>query len=225
MATKPRKSTRTAPPARPAWLVFIGGIATGVFATLLVTTFAVPRRAAPAAVKPAGAGAVAAVATPSSPTYEFDRVLQSSEVPVRGKNAPVTPAVTQPGVPQPGVPQPAVVQPPPPATALTPAAPAGPDDAPLPQRMLLQAGSFRAAGDADSLRAELLLLAVGAVTTRDTLLPSGDVWHRVLIGPFKDAATMRAIQDRLSRQNIDTFPIAAPRAAARPTKPAAAAAP
>ena len=209
MANRPRKSTRVAATSRPAWLVFVGGAATGVFATLLVTTFILPARLTPGtlALRPVAAnvkrGAVAGPVPRAPITYDFDGELKSSEVPVPARNAPVPARGATPG------------------TAPAPAPATAPN--PLPQRMLLQAGSFRAAGDADSLRAELLLLAVGSVSTRDTLLPSGEVWHRVLIGPFNDATVMGAVRDRLARQNIDTFPIAVPAAAPRPkTTPAPA---
>lgn len=224
MATKPRQSHRHAPPSRPPWLLFVGGIATGVFATLLVSTFLLPgapvgnssianratangvttdsarsTNAKPAEAAP-GATPAANARTAVNPhsgaiDYQFDGVLKSTEVPVRDKDATIATARPDP--------------------TKSPSA-----------RMLLQAGSFRAAGDADSLRAELLLLAIGPVTTRDTLLPSGEVWHRVLIGPFADVNAMNAVQARLSRQNIETFPIAAAATAARPattTVPAPAA--
>ena len=220
MATKPRHSPRHAPPSRPPWLLFVAGITIGVFATLLVSTF-LPRTAqvaspaadkaddgvadrvtnssTPSSNKPAVAPDAASAANPRPAVnphsgaidYQFDGVLKASEVPGRDQAALIPPAAAKRSDP---------------TTKGT-----------APQRMLLQAGSFRAAGDADSLRAELLLLAVGNVTTRDTLLPSGEVWHRVMIGPFANEATMRSIQARLARQNIDTFPIPAP--AAIPHKP------
>ena len=196
MATKPRYSSRNAPPSRPAWLVFIGGLAAGVFATMLVTMWLPLRTSQPTAAKPVptAPGAVATVGAPRDEVkYQFDGMLKASEVPVQDKNA----AVSETSV----------------STAPTPTT----DGTPA-RRMLLQAGSFRAAGDADSLRAELLLLAVGQVSTRETLLPSGEIWYRVFIGPFANDATLRTVQARLTRQNIDTFPIAAP--VTTPRKPA-----
>lgn len=71
---------------------------------------------------------------------------------------------------------------------------------------LLQAGSFRAREDADRLRAKLLLLGLDAKIHRVELSP-GVRWHRVLVGPYDDAANMRKALTRLREAQIDPIPL------------------
>lgn len=71
---------------------------------------------------------------------------------------------------------------------------------------LLQAGSFRTAGDADRRRAELILQGFD-VRVQAVELGSGDVWHRVMIGPFTNANTMHRAQDKLASAGVETLPI------------------
>lgn len=70
---------------------------------------------------------------------------------------------------------------------------------------LLQAGSFRAAEDADRLRASLLLLGFNVETEPVSL--DGTVWHRVMVGPFSSRTDLRHAQSRLRREDIDALPL------------------
>ena len=84
-------------------------------------------------------------------------------------------------------------------------APAGADPVPGDQPpWLLQAGSFREAEDADRRRAEILLLGLSAFTRR-VRVNDGSVWHRVLVGPFEDPATLRDARTRLGSARIETL--------------------
>lgn len=69
---------------------------------------------------------------------------------------------------------------------------------------ILQAGSFKAARDADRLRAKLLLLGLEAKVDAVSVA-SGDVWHRVQVGPFKDRSQLSKARGTLIDQGIDTL--------------------
>lgn len=74
------------------------------------------------------------------------------------------------------------------------------------EQFLLQAGSFRTSTDADRRRAELILQGF-EVGVQRVELQSGDVWHRVMVGPFTNANTMLRAQDKLVAAGIETLPI------------------
>lgn len=71
-------------------------------------------------------------------------------------------------------------------------------------RYLLQAGSFRNASDADSLKANLALLGIEA-RIQVVELPGGETWHRVRIGPFADLQRVNAVRERMAGQQIDAI--------------------
>jgi len=78
--------------------------------------------------------------------------------------------------------------------------------APTPSGALfdLQVGSFRNAGDADRLRAELILLNLEArietVTVRNA-----ETWHRVLVGPFSTKAQLAKARGTLAARDLDSL--------------------
>lgn len=74
------------------------------------------------------------------------------------------------------------------------------------EQFLLQAGSFRTPTDADRRRAELILQGY-EVGVQKVELENGDVWHRVMVGPFTNANTMLRAQDKLVAAGIETLPI------------------
>ena len=53
-----------------------------------------------------------------------------------------------------------------------------------PSEYLVQAGSFRQPDEANRLRAQLMLMGITADINIDTLDNEGEVWHRVVLGPF-----------------------------------------
>ncbi len=74
------------------------------------------------------------------------------------------------------------------------------------EQFLLQAGSFRSAGDADRRRAELILQGY-SVKVQAVELESGDTWHRVMIGPFDNINALHRAQDKMASNGIETLPI------------------
>lgn len=68
---------------------------------------------------------------------------------------------------------------------------------------LLQAGSFRNAEDADSLRAQLILLNLNAEVSKFN--HNGEVWHRVIVGPFEDHSKMSSARTSLLENGIESL--------------------
>jgi len=66
---------------------------------------------------------------------------------------------------------------------------------------VLQAGSFRRAQEAESLKASLALLGVQADI--QTVTVDDSIWHRVRIGPYADFAELSNVRDQLERNQID----------------------
>ena len=91
---------------------------------------------------------------------------------------------------------------PPPAAAPEPAA----TPAPAQEVYLLQAGSFRSASDADSVRASLLLLNMHANIEKVTTGPN-EVWHRVIVGPFTNTTDLGNARSLLSQNGIDSIQV------------------
>ncbi len=69
-----------------------------------------------------------------------------------------------------------------------------------PQRILLQAASFRDRDDADRLRARLLLIDLPAATEAITL--ANGAWYRVTVGPFDSQVKAQRALTRLREMNI-----------------------
>ncbi|WP_111642673.1 SPOR domain-containing protein [Marinimicrobium alkaliphilum] len=61
---------------------------------------------------------------------------------------------------------------------------------------ILQVGSFRNPTDADRLRAELLLLNLNAYTEQVNIR-DGELWHRVLVGPFDNQSRLASARSTL----------------------------
>ncbi|MEH6470147.1 MAG: SPOR domain-containing protein [Halopseudomonas sp.] len=74
-------------------------------------------------------------------------------------------------------------------------------------RYLLQAGSFRRARDADSLRAKLLLTGMPNATTSKVVSANGSVWYRVRVGPFASRSKLNKAQDQLVRMNLQPMEV------------------
>ncbi len=68
---------------------------------------------------------------------------------------------------------------------------------------LLQAGSFRRAADADSLRAQLILLNLNAEVSQFN--HNGEVWHRVIVGPFENHSAMSSARTSLLENGIESL--------------------
>lgn len=61
---------------------------------------------------------------------------------------------------------------------------------------ILQVGSFRRAGDADNLRAQLILLNLEA-RTEEVTIRDGELWHRVVVGPFNNQSKLAKARSTL----------------------------
>jgi cell division protein FtsN len=73
-----------------------------------------------------------------------------------------------------------------------------------PMEYTLQVGSFKKASDADRVRAELLLLNLNARAEKATMR-SGEIWHRVLVGPFTNPSKMQKARSILVSANFEAF--------------------
>lgn len=66
---------------------------------------------------------------------------------------------------------------------------------------ILQAGSFRDSNDANRMRAELILLNLEARI--ETIgIADGDIWHRVMVGPYSSRSQMAKARSTLASKNI-----------------------
>lgn len=68
----------------------------------------------------------------------------------------------------------------------------------------LQVGSFKSAVQADRVRAELLLLNLSA-RAETVKKRNGEVWHRVLVGPFTNHSKMQKVRSTLVSNNLEAF--------------------
>lgn len=69
----------------------------------------------------------------------------------------------------------------------------------------LQAGSFSRADDAEKLKARLALLGLEAHVQVATI-PDRGVWHRVRLGPYKNAEELSNVRALLKQNNMDATP-------------------
>ena len=72
------------------------------------------------------------------------------------------------------------------------------------QEYILQVASFRKEDDADRLRAELILLNLDAKSQK-AVLDSGDVWFRVLVGPFANQSKVASARATLLSNKHDAL--------------------
>ena len=77
-----------------------------------------------------------------------------------------------------------------------------------PGRYVLQAGSFRAEGDAERMRANLALLGIESRIQR--VIIDTDDYHRVRIGPTSDLDSLNGIRNRLWDAEIEVLLIKLP---------------
>lgn len=213
-AAKRGASRYKAPSKRPVpgWIWLACGLVVGVFIMLLVNlqpgSDAIKRDKA----QPERAG-IAPKPTPSAtsqepgkPKYDFYTLLPESEVIVPPDAVPPPAPPAQPTV----TPEEAAKidaaraqaalngETPPPPPPVAPAA-----QAPLTTQFFLQAGSFRRKDDAESVRAQIILLGqsvrVESGTVRD------ETWHRVLVGPFTNREQLAQSQKALAANGFSNL--------------------
>ncbi len=173
---------------------FVAGLLIGVAGSVLVflgpTLFSEQFGAMPTAVP--GSDDLEVV-------FEFPELLRRSEVPVNPKTygAGDGPRRTPPAEPAPATGRPATTQGPTPEPV---------EAAPVQiTRLYVQAASYRDRGDAERLRAQLLLQGLPA-NTAEVALKSG-AWHRVTVGPIDSEAEADSIVARLRQQNLSAIRI------------------
>jgi len=71
------------------------------------------------------------------------------------------------------------------------------------EAFVLQAGSFRSAGDADRMKARLALL--GSVASIQEVTVNGETWHRVRVGPVQGARQANQLRRQLQDNGIDVL--------------------
>lgn len=69
------------------------------------------------------------------------------------------------------------------------------------KEFLLQAGSFRNPSDADRLRAELIMANLDAYV-EPSQIREGEIWHRVITGPYKNRSEMAKARGILVSNDI-----------------------
>lgn len=74
---------------------------------------------------------------------------------------------------------------------------------------LLQAGSFRNMDDADSLRAELILLGMDVFVRQ--IDRDGTAWHRVMVGPLDSETEVNRHRRTLAEANIPSIVLQIPK--------------
>lgn len=170
-AKKPRTNTRRrTPPNRqlPAWLWLFVGVVLGAFILFLVYLWEL----APLPSRDKASTTTTQTKTETDnkapkPRFDFYKLLQESEVIVP---ATETPRATD-----------------------TPVADTAAADA---MEYLLQVGSFANPADADRLRAQLIMLNLDARIEKVTIR-NGELWHRVMVGPFTDQARLNTARSTL----------------------------
>ncbi len=197
----PRNQRAPQRPRPPVWAVFAGGFGAGLLLALLAVLLWRPgagEEAAPAVSADAEAPVADAEEGLAKPRFDFYTLLKETEVFVPEVEEQALTA--SPDKPEPEPEQAA------PDEALEAGKPAPPAAAPQSFEFVLQVGSFRSRPDADNLRARLLLLGLKAGIESAGSRP-GEVWHRVMIGPFDSPAALAQARARLQANGIDHIPV------------------
>lgn len=208
-----RGASRYQAPAKkpvPGWFWLVCGLVIGGFMVFLFSLE--PGRdeikrnkVEEARVKQANKAAAAKPASsePAKPKYDFYTLLPESEVilPQQAIEPPVPPA-QKPVTPEEAAKIDAAraqaalngeVPPPPPVIA----------KGPVSSQFFLQAGSFRRKDDADTLRAQLILLGQSVQVESGTVRE--EIWHRVLVGPFATREQLGTAQKSLAASGFSNL--------------------
>lgn len=152
--------------------------------------------AKPPAIKPSS--------EPAKPKYDFYTLLPESEVilPQQAIEEPAVVTEQKPVTPEEAAKIDAAraeaalngqVPPPPPVIA----------KGPVTSQFFLQAGSFRRKEDADSLRAQIILLGQSVKVESGTVRE--ETWHRVLVGPFASREQLGQAQKSLAASGFSNL--------------------
>ncbi|MFO7859248.1 MAG: SPOR domain-containing protein [Ectothiorhodospiraceae bacterium] len=190
----------------PRWVMFGGGLLTGLFVALLVHLHHQDEQGltgssgGDTASKSADADSGDGSSSGNQPRFEFYELLSEMEVVVPEEGA------DDEGGPEPGA-------------GIGEAVPTPETDAPSPEtgsgddgddadaeatRYMVQAGSFRTHEDADRLKAELALIGVQA-KIQSVEVDGGETWHRVRVGPFDSRDEVETLRSRLQEEDLDSI--------------------
>lgn len=212
-AAPKRGASRYQAPAKkpvPGWFWLVCGLVIGGFMVFLfslepgrdeIKRSKVEQARATQASK--AAAAKPATSEPTKPKYDFYTLLPESEVilPPQGIEPPAPPA-QKPVTPEEAAKIDAAraeaalngqVPPPPPVVA----------KGPVSSQFFLQAGSFRRRDDADSLRAQIILLGQNVQVESGTVRE--ETWHRVLVGPFATREQLGQAQKSLAASGFSNL--------------------
>ncbi|MDP2242779.1 SPOR domain-containing protein [Pseudomonas sp.] len=208
-----RGASRYKAPAKkpvPGWIWLACGLVVGVFVMLLMNlqpgSDAVKRNKAETAssqVKPKPE-----TQEPAKPKYDFYTLLPESEVivppdalpPPAPEQQPVTPAEAE-KIDAARALAALNGETPPPAPPVAKPEPAA--QAPLSTQFFLQAGSFRRKDDAESVRAQIILLGQNVRVESGTVRE--ETWYRVLVGPFANREQLAVSQKALSANGFSNL--------------------
>jgi cell division protein FtsN len=209
-----RGASRYQAPAKkpvPGWFWLVCGLVIGGFMVFLfslepgrdeIKRTKVEQERATQASK--AAAAKPATSEPAKPKYDFYTLLPESEVilPPQAIEQPVAVPEQKPVTPEEAAKIDAAraeaalngqVPPPPPVVA----------KGPVSSQFFLQAGSFRRKDDADSLRAQIILLGQSVQVESGTVRE--ETWHRVLVGPFATREQLGQAQKTLSASGFSNL--------------------
>ena len=209
-----RGASRYQAPAKkpvPGWFWLVCGLVIGGFMVFLfslepgrdeIKRTKIEQERASQASK--AAAAKPATSEPAKPKYDFYTLLPESEVilPPQAIEQPVAVPEQKPVTPEEAAKIDAAraeaalngqVPPPPPVVA----------KGPVSSQFFLQAGSFRRKDDADSLRAQIILLGQSVQVESGTVRE--ETWHRVLVGPFATREQLGQAQKSLAASGFSNL--------------------
>ncbi|SEC98985.1 SPOR domain-containing protein [Pseudomonas anguilliseptica] len=206
-----RGASRYQAPAKkpvPGWFWLVCGLVIGGFMVFLfslepgrdeIKRSKVEQARATQASK---AAAAKPATQPAKPKYDFYTLLPESEVILPPQSIePVAPPAQKPVSPEEAAKIDAARAeaalngqvPPPPVVA----------KGPVSSQLFLQAGSFRRKDDADSLRAQIILLGQNVKVESGTVRE--ETWHRVLVGPFATREQLGQAQKSLAASGFSNL--------------------
>lgn len=208
-----RGASRYQAPAKkpvPGWFWLVCGLVIGGFMVFLfslepgrdeIKRSKVEQARATQASK--AAAAKSATSESTKPKYDFYTLLPESEVILPPQSIdPAAPPEQKPVTPEEAAKIDAAraeaalngqVPPPPPVVA----------KGPVSSQFFLQAGSFRRKDDADSLRAQIILLGQNVQVESGTVRE--ETWHRVLVGPFATREQLGQAQKSLAASGFSNL--------------------
>lgn len=206
-----RGASRYKAPAKkpiPGWFWLVSGLVVGGFMVFLFTLEPGRDEIKRAKVEQARvnqankAAAKPAPKEPVKPKYDFYTLLPESEVILPPQAIEPPPPAQKPVTPEEAAKIDAAraeaalngqVPPPPPVVA----------KGPVSSQFFLQAGSFRRKDDADSLRAQIILLGQNVKVESGTVRE--ETWHRVLVGPFSTREQLGQAQKSLAASGFSNL--------------------